>query len=84
MALTDEQKAHIESTFRVSLDDIGEGNYTVYNLTPYQGEPIGIQVTGAQLFSTEIGGRLIVLAIHNEDEAIEMTEDCLLVEGYGD
>lgn len=82
MALTDDQKANLNKWFGVDLDAIGESNYTVWN-QPADGSPIGIQVEGAQLYSTELGGRLIVLGIHNDGETVALSEDCALVEGYG-
>ena len=83
MALTDDQKTNLNKWFGVDLDSIGEANYTIWNQLA-DGSPIGVQVQGARLFSTERGGRLIVLGIHNDGETPTLSEDCALVEGYGD
>ena len=81
MALSEEQKQNLNNWFGVDLDEIGEANYTVWNQLA-NGAPIGVQVEGAQLFSTELSGKLIVLGIHN-GETVTFSEDCELVEGYG-
>ena len=83
MALTDDQKTNLNKWFGLDLDDIGEANYTVWNQLA-DGSPIGVQVQGmVELHSTEQGGKLIVVGIHNGEE-VTLSEDCALVVGYGD
>jgi hypothetical protein len=81
-ALTEDQKQMLSRTFSVDLDSLGEENYSVYHLDNYQGGPVFIDVEGGgRIFSTEMGGRLICLVIHEGRKVIK-TEGCKLEDGF--
>lgn len=81
--LTTEQKARLNYTFGIDLDSIGEENYTVMHQSNYSVGPIHISIDGpGEIFSTEIGGTLICLVIHNGNPIIR-AEECQLEDGYG-
>jgi hypothetical protein len=80
--LTNDQKTRLNYTFGINLDELGEENYSVYHQTGYQVGPINIYVDGTgEIFSTEMGGTLICLVIHNGNPVVRM-EDCKLEDGY--
>jgi hypothetical protein len=80
--LTEDQKTILNQAFGISLDDIGESNYSVYHQTNYLGGPLNIYVDGfGQIFSTERSRRLTCLVIHNGNPIIK-EENCLLIDGY--
>lgn len=82
MALTEAQKNMLNNTFGIDLDIIGESNYSVYHQTGYRVGPIDLSIDGAgQIFSTEGGGKLVCLAIHNGNPVIKQ-EGCLLQDGF--
>lgn len=82
VSLTEDQKKMLNYTFGVDLDSLGEENYSVYHQTNYQVGPINMYVDGSgQIFSTEVGGKLICLVIHNGNEVVKM-EGCLLEDGF--
>ena len=83
MTLTDDQKTNLNKWFGLDLDGIGEANYTVWHQLA-NGAAVGLQIQGSvELHSTEQGGKLIVVGIHNGEE-VTLSEDCELVVGYGD
>lgn len=80
--LTESQKNFLNYTFGIDLDEIGEANYSVFHQTGYQVGPINLYIDGTgEIFSTETGGKLICLAIHNGNQVIK-EEGCLLQDGY--
>ena len=82
-SLTNDQKTRLNYTFGIDLDSIGESNYSVMHQKNYSVGPINLYVDGTgQIFSTEIGGTLICLVIHNGNEIIKQ-DDCQLENGYG-
>lgn len=81
-SLTAEQKSMLNYTFGIDLDTIGEENYSVYHQTNYSVGPINLTITGGgQIFSTEMGGKLICLALHGGNPVIKQ-EGCLLQDGF--
>jgi hypothetical protein len=82
LSLTEDQKKMLNFTFGIDLDTIGEENYSVYHQSNYQIGPINLYIDGTgEIFSTEIGRKLICLVIHNGNPVIKQ-EDCLLVDGF--
>lgn len=80
--LTEDQKNFLNNTFGVDLDALGETNYSVYHQTNYQVGPIELYIDGdGQIFSTEAGGKLTCLVIHNGNPVVK-SDDCLLQEGF--
>jgi hypothetical protein len=81
-SLTEEQKNMLNYAFGIDLDSIGEANYSVYHQMGYRVGPINLSIAGTgQIFSTEVAGKLICLALHGGNEVIKM-EGCLLEDGF--
>jgi hypothetical protein len=81
-SLTEDQKQMLNFTFGIDLDTIGESNYSVYHQTSYQVGPINLSIAGTgQIFSTEITGKLICLALHGGNQVIK-DQGCLLQDGF--
>lgn len=82
VSLTESQKNMLNYTFGIDLDTIGEANYSVYHQLGYRVGPINLSIDGlGQIFSTEFGGKLICLALHNGNPVIKMA-GCLLQDGF--
>lgn len=81
-SLTQEQKNMLNVAFGINLDTIGEANYSVYHQMGYRVGPINLSIAGAgQIFSTEMAGKLICLALHSGNTVIK-EEGCLLEDGF--
>jgi hypothetical protein len=81
-SLTEEQKKMLNYTFGINLDSIGEDNYSVYHQTGYRVGPINLSIDGlGQIFSTEVAGKLICLALHGGNPVVKL-EGCLLQDGF--
>lgn len=82
ISLTEEQKNMLNRTFGIDLDTIGQANYSVYHQTGYRVGPINLSIDGSgQIFSTEIAGKLVCLALHGGNSVIKMA-GCLLQDGF--
>jgi Rieske Fe-S protein len=81
-SLTEDQKNMLNNTFGIDLDTIGQANYSVYHQMNYSVGPINLSIDGpGQIFSTEMSGKLICLALHGGNTVIKQ-DGCLLEDGF--